>query len=56
MTPPPGIEMASVVRPPRMASPSFRSTTETFRPLTRVPLRLAMSISRQDGGFTSIMK
>ncbi len=30
--------------------------TETFRPLTLVPLRLAMSISRQHGGLTSTMK
>ena len=50
------IETAKVVRPPWMVSPSLRSTTETLRPLTTVPLRLAMSISRQQGGLTSTMK
>ena len=47
---------AIVVLPPLMMSPSSRSTTRALRSLTKVPLVLAMSISRQQGGLTSIMK
>ena len=46
----------TTVLPPLMTSPSRRSNVVTFRPLTNVPLVLAMSISRQRGGLTSTMK
>ena len=52
----PTIDTRSLVLPAVIKSPSLRSAVATFRPLTLVPLVLSMSVRRQLGGFTSIMK
>ena len=44
------------VFPALIWSPSQRSATFTFRPLTDVPFVLSMSISRQRGGLISTVK